>query len=109
MERTDADEPTVRRATLPVIEDADRKEAGASAAPVNEATAFAPLARTRREAAGTKAWVTVRNINAADAMDDTVALNSRFVDFGAQDYTLMIWISTTDISGPIFSKARSGE
>ena len=37
---------------------------------MNEATAFAPpLTRTaRREAAGTKAWVTVRNINAADAM-----------------------------------------
>ena len=50
-----------------MTEDADRKEAGA-AAPVNEATAFAPLTRTRRVAAGTKAWVTVRNINAADAM-----------------------------------------
>ena len=77
MERTDADEPKARRAALlaPAIEDADRKEAGAAAAaaaasPVNEATAFAPpLTRTaRREAAGTKAWVTVRNINAADAM-----------------------------------------
>ena len=69
MERADADEPKVRRAALPAkIEDADRKEAGGAAAPVKEATAFAPLTRTRRVAAGTKAWVTVRNINAADAM-----------------------------------------
>ena len=54
------------------MEDADRKEAGAAApakeAAADAAAAFAPLTRTRREAAGTKAWVTVRNINAADAM-----------------------------------------
>jgi hypothetical protein len=39
----------------------------------------------------------------------SVSSTSQSVDFGSQDFTFAAWISTTDTSGPIFSKASSGE